>query len=165
MTAQEVVHALTGTVSSIDKNTVAVLQDVGGRAVFENPSKSVRLRFDKDIQDDTVSADAFKDKGAYAIVFYYGLENARKVVAFKKLGPGPFASTIGTVKEFDKSHFVIVQDKSGKTQRFEIGSKTVAESYAGAEDGTDFQADKGDRVRIVSEVVNGQPTVLFMRHM
>jgi len=160
-----VVHALTGTVSSINKNTVAVLQDVGGRAEFQNPSASVRLRFDKKVQDETVSADAFKDQGAYAIVFYYGLNNDRKVVAFKKLGPGPFTSTIGTVKKFDQSHFVTVQDQSGKLQTFQIVSETVAESYAGARDGSDFQADEGDKVRIVSEVVDGKPTALFIRHI
>ena len=50
MTAQQVVHALTGTVSSINKasQTIAALQDGGGDSVFQSPSGSkTRVAFDK----------------------------------------------------------------------------------------------------------------------
>lgn len=167
MAAQEVVHALTGTVSSIDKaaNTVAVLQDVGGDHMFQSTSKGkVRLAFDKKVEAGTISADAFKDQGAYVIVFYYGGDN-RTAVAFKNLGPGPFASTVGTVKKCERSRMLSVEDESGKLQTFKITPDTVAEGYAGAMDGSRFQVDNGDKVRIVSTVVDGNPTALFVRQM
>ena len=102
LSAQQVVHALTGTVSSINKagETVAILQDVGGDSVFQNPANpKTRVVLDKKIGPGTISADAFKDNGAYVIVFYYGGTDNRTVVAFKNLGSGPFSSSVGHDQE------------------------------------------------------------------
>jgi len=168
MAAQQVVHALTGTVSSIDKaaETVAVLQDVGGSGLFQNPSNpKARVSLDKKIEPGTVVADAFKDNGAYVIVFYYGGSDNRTVVAFKNLGAGPFTSTTGKVKKFERARSITVQDDAGAVQTFKISPDTVAESYIGAVDGAKFQVSGGDRVRVVSAVVGGSPTALFLRTM
>src|SRR5580704_9348041 len=135
MTAQQVVHALTGTVSSINKasQTIAVLQDVGGDGVFQNPSNpKPRVALDKKIEPGTIAADTFKENGAYVIVFYYGGSDSRTVVAFKNLGAGPFTSAAGTIKKFERARAITIQDESGAVQTFKIGSDTVAESYAGA---------------------------------
>ena len=166
--AQQVVHALTGTVSSINKasETIAVLQDVGGDGVFQNPSNpKPRVSLDKRIESGTVAADAFKENGAYVIVFYYGGSDNRTVVAFKNLGSGPFSSTAGTVKKYERARAITVQDQSGAVQTFKIAPDTVAEGYSGAVDGTKFQASSGDKVRLVTAVVDGSPTALFSRQM
>jgi hypothetical protein len=168
VSAQQVVHALTGTVSSINKaaQTVGVLQDVGGDGVFQNPATpKQRVSIDKKIEGGTVPADAFKSDGAYVIVFYYGGSDNRTVVAFKNLGSGPFSSTVGTVKKYERARALTIQDQSGATQTFKIGPDTVAESYAGAVDGSRFQIGGGDKVRIVSSVVDGSPVALFVRQM
>jgi len=168
LSAQQVVHALTGTVSSINKagETVAILQDVGGDSVFQNPANpKTRVVLDKKIGPGTISADAFKDNGAYVIVFYYGGTDNRTVVAFKNLGSGPFSSSVGTIKKYEKAHAITIQDESGAMQTFKIGADTVAEGYAGAMDGTRFQASGGDKIRIVSAVIDGTPTALFLRTM
>jgi hypothetical protein len=168
MPAQQVVHALTGTVSSINKaaETIAVLQDMGGDGLFQNPSNpKARVTLDKRIGPGTIAADAFKENGAYVIVFYYGGSDSRTVVAFKNLGSGPFTSAAGTIKKFERAHAITIQDESGAVQTFKIGSDTVAESYAGAVDGLKLQVSSGDRVRIVGAVVDGSPTALFIRQM
>lgn len=168
MAAQQVVHALTGTVSSINTaaQTIAVLQDVGGDGLFQNPSNpKARVTLDKKIGPGTVAADAFKENGAYVIVFYYGGTDSRTVVAFKNLGPGPFTSAAGTIKKFERARAITIQDESGAVQTFKIGADTVAEGYGGAVDGTKFSISSGDRVRIVSSVVDGAPTALFVRQM
>jgi hypothetical protein len=168
MAAQQVVHALTGTVSSINKagQTVAVLQDVGGDGVFQNPSSPRRrVALDKRIEAGTISAEAFKDNGAYVIVFYYGGSDDRTAVAFKNLGPGPFSSAVGTVKKLERARSISITDDSGAVQTFRISADTVAEGYAGAVDGAKFQVQGGDKVRIVSAVVDGSPTALFLRTM
>ncbi len=166
VSAQQVVHALTGTVSSINKasQTIAVLQDVGGSGVFQNPaSPKTRVSLDKKIEPGTVAADAFKDDGAYVIVFYYGGSDNRTAVAFKNLGPGPFASETGTVKKYERGRSITIQDDSGAMQTLKITPDTVAEAYAGAVDGSKFQVSSGDKVRIVSSVIDGSPTVRFIR--
>jgi hypothetical protein len=168
MAAQQVVHALTGTVSSIDKaaETVAVLQDVGGSGLFQNPANpKPRVSLDKRIGPGTVAADAFKDNGAYVIVFYYGGSDNRTVVAFKNLGAGPFTSAVGKVTKFERAHSISIQDDSGAVQTFKINPDTIAESYIGAVDGVKIQVQTGDKVRLVGAVVDGSPVVLFLRTM
>jgi hypothetical protein len=166
LAAQEVIHALTGTVSTIDSAThsIGVLQDVGGNATYHNlMNPKIKVDFDKKVEAETVSANAFKDQGAYVIVFYYGLDENRTAVAIKNLGPGPFASTVGTVTKFEKGRSVTVKDQSGASQIFKINSSTVAEGGYGVQTGDKYEVDSGDNVRIVSAVVGGSPTVLFMR--
>ena len=166
LAAQEVVHALTGTVSSIDQAThsISVLQDVGGDTTYHDlTNPKTRVDFDKKVQALTISADAFKDKGAYVIVFYFGMDENRTAVAIKNLGSGPFSSTVGTVKDFDRGRSVTVKDESGAVQTFKITPDTVAEAGSGVVEGTRFSVGRGDQVRIVSSVQGGSPTALFIR--
>jgi hypothetical protein len=167
--AQEVVHALTGTVSSINNvaKTITVLQDSGSQGVFADLTNArTHISFDKRIAAETTAADAFDKKGAYAIVFYVGDAGAPSVVALKSLGSGPFSATVGTVEKIDNhSHSILIEDKSGATQTFKINAQTVAEGAMGVEEGLKFQAEKGDQVRVVSTTVDGTPTALFLRDM
>ena len=87
--AQEVVHALTGTVSSIDdlSKTMVVFQDNGSEGEFKDMTTAkTRVVIDKKIALDTTAAEANKKKGAYVIVFYYGDNDGRTAVALKNLG-------------------------------------------------------------------------------
>lgn len=164
--AQEVVHALTGTVSSIDNvsKTLNVFQDNGSQEEFKDMTGGrTRIMFDKKIALDTTAADAFKKSGAYVIVFYFGNDNNRTAVALKNLGAGPFTSTTGTVVKSEGKRELSVEDSSGKVQTYKITEQTVAEGYMGAMDGNKFQAQKGDHVRVVASTENGTATALFVR--
>lgn len=167
--AQELVHALTGTVSSIDAaaKTITVFQDNGRQGVYtvvSNPK--TRISFDKKIESESTAADAFKKNGSYVIVFYFGESQQPTVAALKSLGTGPFTSTEGKVSRFEnRDHSITVQDKSGKMLTFKIEADTVAETTFGAQEGLKFHAQTGDQVRIVSTSVDGNPTALFLREM
>ena len=166
--AQEVIHALTGTVSSIDitAKTITLFQDSGSSAVFKDmTSGKVPISFDKRIRAETTAADGFQKKGAYAIVFYYGADDPKTAVAVRSLGSGPFTSAVGTVTECEKGHSVSVRDNTGAVQTFKIDADTVAEGMYGAVDGLKFQADKGDQVRVVATEKNGTLTALFIREI
>ena len=169
MTAQEVVHALTGTVSSINEatRTITVFQDNGARGVFDVMSNpKTRIAFDKKIEAETTAADAFKKNGAYVIVFYFGDVDKPTAAALRSLGPGPFTSTVGTVERYEsRGHSISVEDVSGKVQTFKIDPQTVAETNMGAEEGLKFHAQPGKQVRVVSTTVNGNPIALFLREM
>lgn len=168
--AQEVIHALTGTVASINNaaGTVTILQDNNGSmGEFQeklNPKMHVSL--DKRIAADTTAADAFKNKGAYVIVFYFeGLTGDRTAVALKNLGAGPFTSAVGTLDKYDgHAHELSVKDASGAMQTFKINAGTVAETDFGAVEGTRFSAHPGDHVRVVGATVDGTQTALFVRN-
>jgi hypothetical protein len=165
--AQEVIHALTGTVTSISATTksITVLQDNGSTVDYHPRLDSkTRIVFDKNVAEGTTAADAFNQKDAYVIVFYYGATQDKTVVALKNLGAGPFTSAVGAVTKFDShAHTLSIQDEKGATQNFRLGSDTVVESTFGAVDGLKFQAQKGDHVRVVAATVNGTPTALFVR--
>lgn len=167
--AQQVVHALTGTVSGTDdlSKTLIVFQDNGSEGQFKDMTTGKsRVQIDKKIALDASAAETNKKKGTYVIVFYYGDSNDRAVVALKNLGSGPFTSAEGTVTKFEgKQHSITLQDSSGATQTFKIAESTVAEGYMGAIDGFKFQASKGDHVRIVGSTDNGAVTALFMKVM
>jgi len=168
VTAQQVVHALTGTVSSIDSATkrITVFQDNGTQGEFsDGTSEKPHLAIDKKIVLDTTAADAFKKTGAYVVVLYYGSDGERTAVALKTLGAGPFSSATGTVVKFEGKHSISVQDGTGATQTFKIAQDTIGEGYLGAVDGYKFQVSKGDKVRVVASAESGSPTALFIRLM
>jgi hypothetical protein len=167
--AQEMVHAITGTVSAVDPahKTITVFQDGGSRSTFNvmTPGKT-RISFDKEVAHETTPANEFQKQGSYVILFYYGMDPNRTAVALKGLGQGPFSSTTGEVKSWDGHHnTLVVTGKDGKAHSFKVQPATVAETYAGAVDGSEFRAEKGDHVRVVSTAKNGSPTALFIRTM
>jgi hypothetical protein len=169
LAAQEVIHALTGTVSSINNaaKTITVFQDNGTTSDFRGMSDpKMRIEFDKKVAAGTTAASLFDKQGAYAIVFYFGDGDNRTVVALKSLGAGPFKSSVGTVDKFEShSHYIWVKDESGTVQAFKISSDTVAEGTMGVIEGLKFEAQKGDHVRVVSTLVNGVATALFVRDL
>ena len=168
-TAQEVVHALTGTVSSIDDTakTITLFQDNGSQSIFNDIGGSrTRYSLDKKVAAGTTAVNGFNKNGAYVIVFYFGNDDNRTAVALKNLGTGPFTSAVGTVAKFEgRTHTISVSDTSGAVQTFKINAETVAEGSLGVVEGFKFQAEKGDRVRVVSTTVDGSPTALFLSAM
>lgn len=167
--SQEVVHALTGTVSSINSaaKSITVFQDNGTKGVFQQLSGGrVRYAFDKNLAKGAIESASFNSRGAYAIVFYYGLLEDPTVVALKGLGKGPFDSAEGTITSFSsRDRSLTITDKSGASRTFKLTSDSVAEGDDGAIEALKLQAHKGDHVRIVSAVRNGAPTAVFVKDM
>jgi uncharacterized protein YigE (DUF2233 family) len=166
--AQEVVHALTGTVNSIDPatKTITMFLDGGKQSTFKDMTNmKVSLSVDKKVLANTATPDEFKKQGAYVLVFYFGGTDARTAVALRGLGTGPFTATTGTITKFEAHRSVTVQDKSGTMETFALTADTIAESGAGAVSALKFQADKGDQVRVVGTSKDGNPIALFVSAM
>jgi hypothetical protein len=162
--AQEVVHALTGTVSSIDpaNKTITLFLDGGKEGIFKDATNT-KVSVDKKLLADSTTPDAFKQQGAYVVVFYCGNGDERKAVALRSLGAGPFTATVGTVDRFENhDHSITVTDSSGAKQTFKISADTIAEGIVGAVNGLKFSAEKGDHVRVVGTSQSAGPTALFV---
>lgn len=165
-TAQEIVHALAGTVTFIDsaQKTITVKTDDGPEAIFKdmiNPTTSIV--FDQNIRTDAIAADEFKKSGVRVIVYYFGIGDVRTVVALRSLGPGPFTISSGTVVDFDKkNHTFSIKDTTGQVESFSIVSNTVVETAFGAQEGSSFSPSKGDQVRVTSANVIGSAAALFI---
>lgn len=166
--AQEIVHALTGTVSDIDpvNKTVSVFQD-GSKITFKvMTAGKTRISFGKEIADSSIPASKFQKQGSYVVVFYYGMDQSRTAVAMKDLGQGPFSSTRGKVSGWDKhAHTLVLTSPDGVKHSFKVEPATVTETYDGAVDGSELHAKSGDHVRVVSTMKNGSPTALFVNTM
>ena len=164
-TAQEVVHALTGTVTSMNPGkTIEVDTDDGSEVEFKDLTKSnIPLEFEKDLRAQAASADSFNTKGAQVIVYYFGEGDLRTAVALQGLPSGPLKKTIGTVVQFDKrQHLLKVESTAGAVQSFHIDPKTVVETAVGAVGGHRFDPEKRDQVRVTAAPVKGTETALFV---
>ncbi len=164
--AQEVVHALAGIVTSINptQKTITINTDDGSEEVFKDMTKSkVSLDFEKNLRADSTPVDAFTQKGAHVIVYYFGEGFERRVVALQDLG-GPLKKMSGQVSKFDRhQHLLTIKDTTGATASFRIDPKTVAETDFGVVEGERFDPRKGAEVRVISTLANGNQEALFIR--
>jgi Cu/Ag efflux protein CusF len=165
--AQEVVHAMAGTVNSVDATakTVTVTGDEDGTAGTYNElaDSKTHVQFDKTLRADATTAGEFKKSGARAVVYYYGYGSMRIVVALRDLGTGPFTKSGGTVIKFDgRDHTISIKNDSGAVESFKIESNTVADTRQGAVSGSKYQPAKGTKVQLIATQVNGSPTAMFI---
>jgi hypothetical protein len=165
-TAQQVVHALVGTVDVINASakTIIVTTDDGTRGSFDDLTDSkAHISIDKALRADTTPALSFTTKDTSAIVLFYGDGADRTAVALRNIGAGPFTKSAGTVVTFSsKDHSFSVKDNAGNLEVFKLTPETVAETRSGAVDGKKFEPGKGDQVRVTSSLLNGSPTALFV---
>lgn len=167
--AQEVVHALCGTVSSINSTakTITVSTDDGSEGLFKDLTKSnVSLDFDKKIRAAATTADSFTKNGVRVIVYYFGGGDVRTAIALDDLGTGPFEKNIGTVLKFNRhEHVLTVKNQSAVEESFHLSDKTVSETAFGAVAGYELDLEEGEQVRVTAAPLNGSETALFIRAM
>ena len=166
--AQEVVHALSGTVEKVDPQarTILLKTNDGSEGLFSYPSQkgATEMSFDRDVQDRTTPVASFTKLNEQVVVYYYGNGDQRTAVAVQDLGPGPFTIVQGTVSKFNKhAHQISVKDASGKESTFSIDPKAMADSMTGALPGDRLSPSKGDNVRVIATKASGASTALFIR--
>ncbi len=163
--AQEVVHAVSGVVTSIDpvKKTIDIDTVDGSQDLFKDLANSgTSLDFDKAVRVDSTPADGFTKVGSNVIVFYFGEGLQQTAVALRDLGKGPLQRDTGAVAGFHH-HLLTIKGNAGNSLSFLVGPKTVVESAFGAVDGSRFNPEKGDQVRVTATLANGQEDALFIR--
>ena len=165
--AQQVVHALAGTVTNINptNKTIIINTDDGSEGLFKDMTVSNgSLDFAKDLRADSTPADAFSKKGTHVIVYYCGDGDERTAIALQDLGGGPLQKISGSVTKFNRhQHLLTIKDSAGVSESFHIDPKTVAETAVGAVEGERFDPEKGDQVRVTATLAAGSPEALFIR--
>lgn len=166
--AQEIVHALSGTVTKVDPQakTIQVTTNDGSEGTFSYPSQkgATEVSFDRDVKGRTTPVASFDKTNEQVVVYYYGNDSVRTAVAVQDLGPGPFDTVEGTVTKFNrKQREISVKDGSGKEWSFTIDPKAMADSTMGAVPGDRFSPSKGDNVRVIATKASGGETALFIR--
>lgn len=163
--AQQVIHALAGTVTSIDapaKTITVFTNDRSGGLFKDMTDPNTPIISDKNIRAVSTSVDTFNKKGAYAIIFYYGAGDGRTAVALRNLGAGPFSRDTGTIVKIDGKNSISIANGSGAINSFGLTATTVAETDYGAVVGFKYQPHMGDKVRVTAMSVKGNATALFI---
>ena len=164
--AQEVVHALCGTVRSINSTakTITVVTDNGTSALFKERTKpEVRLDFDKRIRAEATAPDASTKDGDRVVVYYFGSGDAQTAVALQDLGAGPFKEISGTVVKCDRrERLLTLKNNLGVEESFHLDPKTVAETPYGAVEGLELDAKDGDQVQVIGSSGNGNEMACFI---
>ena len=166
--AQEVVHALSGTVTKVDPQgrTIQVTTNDGSNGTFNFPPKAsnVEIDFDRNVKDRTTPVSTFNKPKEEVVLYFYGGNSVRTAVAVQDLGPGPFVTVEGTVTNFNKhQHQISVKDSAGKEQTFDIDAKAMADTPNGAVPADKCSPSKGDNVRVIATKANGGTKALFIR--
>ncbi len=165
--AQMIVHAVSGTVKTINPatKTIDVTVDSGDTSEFKlAPNAKVTLDFDNTLRSDATAANKFQKVGDYAVVYYYGYDDDRTAVAIKDLGAGPFQKIEGTVVNFDKhSRTMTVKDDAGKTETFVLGPHLVVDLGMSVASGRSYDPHKGYSVRVTYSNEGGKNTAVFVR--
>lgn len=163
---QEVVHALAGTVQSINPTagTININTDDGSEGIFEDLSRSdSSTDYDKKIVAEATPARKFGKNSTHVIVYYCGDGAERTVIALQDLGAGPLEKDSGTVVKFDRHHHLLtIESSAGTQQSFTIAPHSVAETSIGAVNGYQFDPERGDRVRVTAAPGKDGETALFI---
>jgi hypothetical protein len=164
--AQQIVHALSGTVSKIYPKIkmTEITTDNGTSGHFEwlKPSDG-ELNFDKMVKADTVGADKFTQVGAHVIVFFIGDGDVRTIVAVRDLGSGPLEKTSGTVVKLNRhDRLVTIKNSAGAEESFHLDDKTVGDTATGVFQNFKFDFSKGDQVRVTAAPSAGGETALLI---
>jgi hypothetical protein len=164
--AQEIVHALAGTVRSVDSanKTIAVNTEDGSEGVFSDTTKSKsEIEFDKVLREESTPHSSFSKKGDEVVVYYFGDSFLqRTAVALQDLGAGPFDKETGTVVKYNRhEHLLTIKESSGTQQSFQIAANTPVETAVGVVEGAKYDPEKGEQLRVIT--TNGSTRALFIR--
>ena len=164
--AQEIVHALSGTVEKIDPaaKTLLLKTNDGSEGLFQLPTGAGNMEFDHEVKARTTPAVTFTETGTEVILYFYGNGDVRTAVAVQNLGNTHLLNTEGTVTRFDKHRRALtIRTTAGAVQNFQVDPKAVADTSAGVVDGQRFEPVRGDNLRIVASSTNGAGNALFLR--
>lgn len=163
--AQMAVHAVTGMVKAVNATSIDVAVDSDTTSEFKLPSDAkVRLDFDNALRSDAVDPSKFEHVGDFAVVYYYGPDYDRTVVAVKDLGAGPFEKVDGTVTKYDKhDHTMTLQDDGGKTETFTLNEHMVVDSGMRVDNGRSYGPHKGDHISVTYRKNGDTNTTVFIR--
>jgi hypothetical protein len=164
--AQQRVHALSGTVKSINPkiSMIEIETDDGSSSHFRwAKTAGPAIEFDKSVSADATAADKFTTSGHHVIVYYYGEDTVRTVVALHDLGEGSVQKSTGTVVKLNRRDRVLtIKNESGTEVSFRLDPKTVADTETGVSQGFKYDLSKGAQVRVIAAQSDGSGMALLI---
>ncbi len=148
--AQEMVHATQGTVSSTSTGSLSLQAPDGSGGTFKELSDSdSQHAVAKDLRTVVTPADKFSTNGNHVVLLFEGYGDTRTAVAVRDLGTAPVTTTTGAVEHFDKHvHELTLKTADGKTINIKLDEKTIADTPNGVTDGTRFDPPHNSHVTV-----------------
>jgi VCBS repeat-containing protein len=164
--AQEVIHAISGTIVEANASTNYFSLESGDGSIIDFHAVEIATKpvtFDKDVRAQTIAATGQHLKGDHVLVFYYGYDAKRNAVAIKDLGQGDIGATTSTVEEFDRRHheITVVTSGAGPTH-ITLTEHTVVDTPDGVIEGNKYHPNKGERVGVVFSTAAGVRSAVFI---
>jgi hypothetical protein len=164
--AQQIIHAVSGTVRALNPNIqmLEVTTDDGSSGHFRWLRKSDGpIQFDKTVSAEATPPDKLTTTGNHIIVYYFGDDTVRTVVAVRDLGAGSVAKETGMVVKMNrKDRLLTIKNPAGTEESFHLDPKTVADGATGVTQGIKTDLSKGDQVRVTSSPSDDGPMALLI---
>ncbi len=164
--AQEVIHAVSGTVESINAagKTITLQLDDGSSRLFKQMPRSTQsMSFDKTLQAQSTAATELHQLGQHVIMFYYGYDDLTTAVAFIDIGQGASKPISGSIAQYDgHQHVLTVKGPAAQLQKIAVTAKTVVDTADGAVDGLNYHPTKGRRILVVASSGGTEQAALFI---
>jgi hypothetical protein len=164
--AQEVVHAVAGTVTAgVPSKDVLTLHEPDQTVeVFNLKGASSSLKFDKVLMEKTETADKLEKAKTTVIVYYYGY-SPETVLAVRDLG-SDVRNVVGVVTHTDKAaHTITVHTSDGKDNICALAPDTTVNTENGVVDGEKYSIKKGQKVSVMCTASGGKDTAEFIELM
>lgn len=154
--AQMVVHAVSGTVKSVDGSGVKLALNPDTTDQFKlPPDPAPALEFDAALRSGTVTPSKFAHPGDFAVVYFYGFDSDQTAVAVEDLGPGPFQKLSGTVTGYDKhARTLTLKDSAGQTHTLHLSDKLAVDEDESVAEGRHFSPHKGESLMVAASPAN-----------
>ena len=162
--AQEIVHAMAGTITEIAPTNSSItlqLPDRTSTSLDFKPDLSAPISFDKALREEPAIARELPKGATHVIVYYYGL-SPLIAVSVKDLGKeiesitGKIAGVSGT------SGNMTIQSDTGQQLTCYVSNETTVETPYGAVDGTKYSPREGERVNAVCNHESGKEVAQFI---
>ncbi len=169
--AQDVVHAVAGAVTKIDKTgkTIAIKATDGSEEVFKYTERTA-------IRTSGETAHAAKmgaldtyfagKEGTRVVVRYIGKGADKTATIVQDFGKDALKAGRGTVTHFDRAaRTVAIKTDDGAETTYKLGSEAIVETDHGVVRGTRYVAKEGDKVAVHYTEDAGDKIVHFFQKL
>ena len=169
--AQDVVHAVAGAVTKVDKTgkTIAIKTANGSEEVFKYTERTgIRASAEAEHAAKMGALDTYfaGKEGTHVVVRYMGKGADKTATLVQDFGKGTLKMGKGTVSHVDRAaRTVAVKSDDGAEATYKMGSDAVVETDHGVVKGSRYAAKEGDKVVVHYTEDAGDKVVRFFHKL
>ncbi len=165
--AQDVVHAVAGAVTKVDKTgkTIAIKTADGSEQVFRFTERT-GIRAEHATKVGALDTYFAGKEGTHVVVRYIGNGADKTATLVQDFGKDALKMSKGTVTHVDRAtRTVAVKSDTGAEATYKMGSDAIVETDHGVVRGTRYAAKEGDKVAIHYTEDAGDKVVHFFQKL